>query len=208
VDVWEAIREERLALADTFASLDADQWDRPSLCSEWTVRHVLGHLVVATDPPLGRVVLATTKALGRFRIANARLAVAQAERPTAELIAALRAQAGARFSPPGLGPRAPLNDILMHGLDVRVPLGLDEPRPPERYGPALDLMLGKVPISFLPRGRPRVRWVATDHDWTRGSGPHVQGRIADLLLAAGGRGARVDALTGPGQPLVADWCGA
>ena len=94
----------------------------------------------------------------------------------------------------------------MHSLDVRVPLGLDEPRPPERYGPALDIMLRKLPISFLPRGRPRVRWIATDHDWTGGSGPEVRGRIADLLLAVGGRGARVDALTGPGQPLVAAWC--
>jgi hypothetical protein len=33
----------------------------------------------------------------------------------------------------------------------------------------------------------------------------VQGRMADLALAASGRGARVDAITGPGQPALAAW---
>lgn len=58
---------------------------------------------------------------------------------------------------------------------------------------------------FVPKGRPTLRWVATDLAWTHGTGDEVQGTMADVALAASGRGARVDALTGPGQPALASW---
>jgi hypothetical protein len=54
-------------------------------------------------------------------------------------------------------------------------------------------------------GRPAVRWVATDHEWAHGTGDEVQGTMADLALAASGRGARVDALTGSGLPALVAW---
>lgn len=206
MDIWNIIREERLALADTLETLEDDEWERPSLCTEWTVRQVLGHLVINADPPFGKLILATVRALGRFRIANSRLAVEQAKLPPSDLIALFRSKAASRAPTGGLGPAAPLNDILMHSLDIRVPLGIDESRPPERYAPAIEIMLRNLPIAFFPRGRPSVRWVASDHEWARGSGPEVRGRMADLLLAVGGRGARLDALEGPGHALVVAWC--
>jgi hypothetical protein len=41
---------ERLSFADLLEGLSDEQWDAPSLCAGWTVRHVPAHLtVVATD---------------------------------------------------------------------------------------------------------------------------------------------------------------
>jgi len=50
VDVWDAVREERLDLVDRVADLSPRQWDSPSLCAQWRVRDVL-----ATSPPEPRV---------------------------------------------------------------------------------------------------------------------------------------------------------
>ena len=130
MDIWAVIAEERTSLIETFEGLRDGQWDTPSLCGHWTVRQVLGHLVIATDPPGGRFAREVLKAFGSFDKANDRLALEQADRPIAELLADLRAGVEA-FTPPGLGPEAPLHDILLHSLDVRIPLGLpsrDRPR--------------------------------------------------------------------------------
>ena len=167
---------------------------------------MLGHLVVAVDPPLGRFMAEVAKAFGSFDKANDRMALALAQRPTADLIADLRSRVTKRSSPPGLGPEAPLHDILLHSLDVRIPLGLPTERPAERYAPALDLMFSLMGSrTLVPKGRPKLRWVATDHSWEHGAGDEVQGTMADLTLTASGRGARIDALTGAGQPALAAW---
>lgn len=204
MDIWPTIAEERLLLIATFEQLRPEQWDTPSLCGHWTVRQVLGHLVIATDPPLRRLLLETVKARS-FHNANDRVALQQADRPIDDLIADLRAHVSRQYTPPGLGPAAPLHDILLHSLDVRIPLGLPAGRPPERYEPALDLVFGRGVRMLVPKRRPTLRWVATDHPWTHGAGDEVHGTMADLALAASGRPARIDALTGPGQTAVAAW---
>lgn len=206
MDIWTAIAEERASILKTFEGLSAEQWDTPSLCGHWTVRQVLGHLVIAADPPTGRFLVELAKAAGSFDKANDRLARAEAERPTADLIARYRERLGKRSTPPGFGPSAPLSDILLHSLDVRIPLGLASERPADRYEPALELLFDRPGQRvFVPKGRPSLRWVATDHAWEHGTGDEVQGAMADLALAASGRGARVDALTGAGQPALAAW---
>jgi uncharacterized protein (TIGR03083 family) len=44
MDIWDAVREERIDLADRLAVLGPPQWDSASLCSHWRVRDVLGHV--------------------------------------------------------------------------------------------------------------------------------------------------------------------
>jgi uncharacterized protein (TIGR03083 family) len=206
MDIWAAIAEERASLVATFEQLTPEQLDTPSLCGHWTVRQVLGHLVVAVDPPLGRFTLEVAKAFGSFDKANDRLAIQQARRPAADLIAELRSKVTTRAAPPGLGPEAPLHDILLHSADVRIPLGLPDEHPPERFEPALGLVFGALGSrTLVPKGRPKVRWVATDHAWSLGTGLEVQGTMADLALTASGRDAHVRALTGPAQPAIAAW---
>src|SRR5689334_21136115 len=43
-DPWPTIHAERAALADDLAGLAEQRWDTASLCSEWTVLDVLGHM--------------------------------------------------------------------------------------------------------------------------------------------------------------------
>jgi uncharacterized protein (TIGR03083 family) len=206
MDLWTTIAEERASILETFEGLAAPQWDVPSLCGHWTVRQVLGHLIVAAAPPTGRFLSQVVKARGSFDTANDRLACIEAERPVDALLARYEERLGERNAPPGFGPRAPLADVLLHSLDVRIPLGLPSDRAPERYAPALDMLFTRLAAAaFVPKGRPKLRWVATDHTWAHGTGDEVHGTMAELTMAASGRGARVDALAGPGQPAVAAW---
>jgi len=200
------IADERASILETFEELTDEQWEVRSLCGHWSVRQVLGHLVIAGDPPMGRFLLEMAKAAGRFDLAQDRLAKAEAARPTAELLAAYRARVHKRFAPPGFGPRAPLTDVVLHSFDVRIPLGLSTERPAERYVPCLELLLDRrALIVFVPRGRPKLRWVATDLAWEHGTGDEVQGTMADLACAASGREARLGALGGPGQLALTRW---
>lgn len=167
---------------------------------------MLGHLVVAADPPAARLLVELVKARGSFDTANDRLARAEAERPTAELLERYRERVGARKTPPGFGTEAPLTDVIVHSHDIAIPLGLPSERPPERYAPGLDLLLGaRGARVFVPAARPHLRWVATDHAYARGAGDEVHGTMADLALTASGRRARLAALTGPGAPALQAW---
>lgn len=53
MNTWQAVDEERSALADDLAKLGDSDWDVQSLCSEWKVRHVVGHLIGGADVKIG-----------------------------------------------------------------------------------------------------------------------------------------------------------
>jgi len=206
MDMWGAIVEERTSILDTFETLSGAQWGTPSLCGRWTVRQVLGHLVVAADPPTIGFVVAFAKARGSFDRANDALARAEARREPEELITRYRVRLGERKTPPGFGPTAPLTDVLLHSLDVRIPLGLPTERPSAVYTKAMELLLSERGARvFVPKGRPEVRWSATDLPWSVGTGDEVHGTMADLALAASGRSARLGSLSGPGTAALAAW---
>lgn len=207
MDLWPEIVAARRSLIDTLADLDDEQWGSPSLCGAWTVREVLGHLILAAKPPAWRYVRAVARARGDFDTANHDLAVAEATRPTDQLLADYETLVEHRFSPPGWPKAAPLSDICLHSLDVRIPLGFDDPTPTTSYEPVLGLLFSRFGRNFAPSGRPEVRWVATDHDWSGGGGPEVRGAIGDLALTASGRPARLDRLDGDGVAAVAAWLG-
>ena len=48
-DVWPDVHQERQALLELLETLTPEQWDAPSLCAEWRVRDVVGHMVSETD---------------------------------------------------------------------------------------------------------------------------------------------------------------
>ena len=206
---WDAIAAERTALAGDLEALTTAQWEMPSLCGEWTVRQLVGHLVVVHTTTLPKFAIEMAKARGSFDRANSKLAVREGERPTADLAADLRRHAHSHFKPPGVGSDAPLTDILIHGRDIRVPLELAEHRASEPWRYALDLLVSsKGTRAFVPKGRPAVRLVATDLEWQHGDGDEVEGEARDLALALSGRTARLHALSGPGVAAIAAWLAA
>ncbi len=207
VDLWPITIGARRSLLETFEQLDDDQWSVPSLCERWTIRDVLAHLVLAIRPPMKRYIVAVAGAWGNFDRANCELALADAHKPVGDLLSDYRSVLEHRFSPPGWPQAAPLGDILLHTMDVRIPLGLETHQPAEHYEPVLMLLFGRAGKTLGRSGRPAVRWTATDHEWSHGDGPIVRGTMADLTLTVAGRGARLDHLEGEGVPSVRTWLG-
>ena len=205
MDLWAVTVGARRSLLETFEQLDSDQWEVRSLCEEWNLKEMLAHLILAARPPTLRYIAAVARAWGSFDKANHLLAVADAGRPVDELLAEYRAVLEHRFSPPGWPPAAPLSDILLHTLDVRIPLGLPTDQTADHYEPVMGLLFSRFRRPFTRKGRPGVRWIATDHNWTIGEGPEVRASMADLALTAAGRRARLDQLEGGGVPAIRAW---
>jgi hypothetical protein len=86
---------------------------------------------------------------------------------------------------------------------MRIPLGLPFEPDPHLTATALDFLTGPVPIGLVPLRRLRgIRLQATDIDRAWGKGQEIRGQSAELLMAAVGRTAVLDALDGPGLPLL------
>jgi len=204
----ELTREHRLGFIDTLEGLAPDQWLVPSLCSEWRVLDVAAHLAWA--PVLGAGAGAVAMARHGFSMNRmiARSAVAWSARGRDAILQQLRDNARTGARPIGMPPVAALADTVVHGLDVRRPLGLPGQVPSESVAPVADFSLGTPwPMNVVVGGSARrrisgVRLVATDLDWTHGSGPEVRASAETLLLLLYGRASRVDELAGPGAATV------
>lgn len=201
MDVFEEIADERRGMADLLSGLSAEQLRTPSLCSDWSVQEVAAHLVVPFEVSTPRFVLAMAGAGGSFDRANSRLACEQARRPVRDLVEVLRRKAGSRWTPPGGGPEAPLTDLLVHGLDLRWPLGLSRQLPAERVRTSLTFLTTRAGRGLTPKGAlDGLRFEAADVDWVHGGdGPAVRGSAEAVLLAMTGRTAALDHLTGEGS---------
>lgn len=212
---WATIALERRALADLVATLTPQQWATPSLCPAWTVHGVVAHLVSVHEAD--RRQLAGAVVRGRAlppRVVRA-LAAGLDGWSGADLADGLRRHAGSRFHPPGLGARSALTDVMVHRVDVAVPLGLPVDRPAAHWTPVLDFLLSGLPmLGSIRGGRPRLRYRATDVDWhggrsgRGGPGTEVSGTAAALATTIAGRPALVHELDGPGVAALRAWVGA
>lgn len=192
------VHAERAALIADLESLDDAQWDVPSLCTGWTVHDVVAHLVdTALTTRIGFVV-GLARARFDFDLLNARGVRREGGGSPQETLERLRRVASRRSTPP-----APLDSRLVeevvHGEDIRRPLGLTRCYPQEAVARALRLQ-ARTPAGFggakeLVAG---VELRATDADVSIGDGPAVSGPALSLLMAVSGRRAARDDLDGPG----------
>ena len=203
MDTFDAIAQERRGIADLFDQLTPQQLAEPSLCGAWTVHDVAAHLVTPLEVRTWEFLLTMLASGGSFDRANRKLTARRAGWPIHELTATLRSHAESRFTPPGMGPAAPLTDLLVHGLDVRRPLKISRTIPAERIRTCLDFLTARPRTGFVPTGRlTGLRLHATDLDWSAGSGPAVHGTAEDLLLAATGRPTGAQNLSGEGADTL------
>ncbi len=178
------IATERLALADLLATLTPEQWGTQSLCGAWTVKDVAVHLLPTLGKGMREFLGAVVRARGNLhRASESLVATYSAQLATDEIVASLREHADDRFAPPGVGANGPYTDVLVHGLDIAVPLGLDPARPAESWRTSLDFLVSRRGrLGFVPRPLPAVTLRATDLDWSHGSGPEVVGPAQVLGL--------------------------
>lgn len=197
------VAAERVALADTLDTLTDEDWATPSLCRGWTVRDVVAHLTLPLTRGLPQLMFDVARY--RFDFDRFTLETATSTRSTGpELAGVLRARRDHRFAPPGLGPVAPLTDVVVHGQDIRRPLGRPYELAADRARPILDFLVSPpAMIGFVRRDRIRgLSWAATDVDWRRGTGPAVEGPAEAVILALLGRRAAYADLAGPGVEIL------
>lgn len=190
------VHAERTALIEDLATLRPEQWDMPSWCSGWTVHDVAAHLVDNARTTRAGFVLALVRARFDFDRLNQRgLDTARGETPDVTL---RRLQEVARrTSGPPASADTRLVEEVMHGEDIRRPLGIVHDYAPEAVRRALSLQ-ARTSEAFGGAKElvGQVRLVATDTDLEVGQGNAVYGPALSLLLVASGRkNARAD-LTG------------
>jgi uncharacterized protein (TIGR03083 family) len=202
-DVWPMVHAERAALIEDLRGLDDRQWEEPSLCGRWTVHDVAAHMVdVARTTRLGFVV-GLARAGFDFHRQNDRGVERERRASPQETLERLVRVASRTSTPP-----APLDTRLVeevvHGEDIRRPLGRTRAYPQEAVLRSLRLQL-RTSTSFggAEERVSGLRLVATDADVTIGDGPEVRGPALSLLLALSGRRVALDDLTGPGVDALA-----
>jgi len=200
-DTFDLIAAERRRTADFLGSLDEAQGATPSLCGRWTVREVAAHLVMPFRLSRPQLLRRMVRHGGSFHRVSEEFAREVGREPLGSLADDLRANAADRFTPPTLGPEAPLTDVVVHTLDMRVPLGAGTG---DVAAEALDTVLAflrtpKAARGFVPKARTAgLSFRSTDTSWSDGEGPEVRGPAASLALAVTGRLAGFEDLDGDG----------
>lgn len=174
-------------LATALAPLDEPDWRRASLCEGWEVRHVIAHLTMAAryDETRFREEL---EADGHdFQAMSDRLAQRDGELAPATLLADLGSAALARFEQPGGGWLGSISHVVIHGLDVTLPLGLGRVAGDDATRLVLDGLVSPgertlFGVEIAGRG---LR--ATDLSWEHGTGVPLSAAAGELVATLSGR---------------------
>ncbi|MGC5627597.1 maleylpyruvate isomerase family mycothiol-dependent enzyme [Georgenia sp. Z1344] len=195
--LWQAIRTERMRLADDFADLTAEQWQTRSLSSDWTVEETLAHLTAAGST--GTLAWLRSMVGARFRtnVHNQRLLDRHKGATPAETLLLFRTTIPSQVEPTPT-TWAWLGEVVVHGMDIRHPLGIaSEPD----HDAVEQVALSYVAKDWAVNSSSAVEGlelVATDGVFRYGEGPEVTGRTLELVMAMAGRSAYVERLEGPG----------
>ncbi|MBU2695496.1 maleylpyruvate isomerase family mycothiol-dependent enzyme [Pimelobacter sp. 30-1] len=199
-DVWTWVHAERAALVADLAEVDAARWETPSLCPGWSVHDVVAHLIDNARTTRLGIVRAMVRARFDFDRQNADGVRRERGATPAETLDRLRAVVTRTTTPP-----APLDSRLVeevvHGEDVRRPLGITHTYAPTAVERALHYQARtSVSMGGAKQRIAGLRLEATDAELALGEagGTVVRGPAVALLLAASGRTAALDDLSGAG----------
>jgi len=196
-ETWELIHRERAAMADTLAELKPSQWTEPSLCAGWSVHLAAAHILAGAEQTQLGFITGMASSGFRFNTMIDRDARRLGKLAPAEIIERLRARTSTTNGPPAPAVTM-LGEIVVHTGDILYPLGQARDSSPKALAACLDMYQG---TGFPVGAKKRIdglRLIATDADWSHGTGPEVTGPALPLLLAMTGRAAGLDALSGSG----------
>ncbi|MET7320845.1 maleylpyruvate isomerase family mycothiol-dependent enzyme [Streptomyces sp. NPDC005549] len=204
--VWSSIRTERAALAADLADLTDEQWATPSLCTGLTVREVLAHLTAGASLSTVRWLAGVIRCRFDF---DKQVAVRLAEQlgaDPAETLARFRHVVPSTTKPP-LPAIAMLGETLVHGEDIRRPLGVRRDYPIDVVTRVAEYYQGSDMVVVAKKRIAGLRLAADDGPFTTGSGPVVSGPTVALVMAMTGRATYCDDLEGDGVELLRDRSG-
>jgi len=212
-DYAELVQAELTDMSALLADLQETEWDHPSLCEGWAVRHVVGHICLGYHANLAWVALQIVKERGNVERGSAKASKAFGDdHSPAELTRLFGDYAANCVKGKGISRLLPLGDRftdnLIHHEDIRRPLGRDREVPPERLRAALDRLPGIGGFLKSKKTDAGLRFEATDIDWSWGEGPVVRGPGRDLVLAMSGRPLGLETCAGDGMATLAERIGA
>jgi uncharacterized protein (TIGR03083 family) len=202
--LWQLVHAERAALAADLADLTDEQWTTRSLCTDFSVREVLAHITAAASLNPVRWMAGVIRCRFDFdKQVAMRLAEHLGATP-AETLERFREVVTSTTKPP-LPVVAMLGEAIVHGEDIRRPLGIRRDYPIETVTRLAEYYQGSDMV-VLAKGRiGGLRLVATDGPFTTGSGALVSGTTLALIMAMTGRTAFCDELEGDGvEALTAE----
>ncbi len=195
--VWKLIHAEREAVADMLEALTPEQWAERSLCGTWCVQQAAGHIVGGAEQTPGNFMTAMAANGFRFNRMIDKAARGIGACPPDEIIARLRARTTTTNRPPG-PTTTMLGEVVVHGEDIRHPLGLSADHAPDGLVACFDM----YKTANFPVGTKRriagLRLRPDDLEWSHGDGPEVTGPARSMLLVMTGRPGAVDDLAGEG----------
>jgi len=193
---WPLIHAERESLIADLGTLTDEQWATRSLCADWTVRDVLGHMISTAKMTPPKFFTSMAAAGFKFNNMNAKGVAAEATAKPADGLAVFRSHLKDTTHPPG-PVESMLGEAVIHPADIRTPLGIAREYPEEALIRVADFYKGSNLIVGAKRRIAGLTLRATDTGWTTGSGPEVTGPHLSLILAMTGRTALAD-LSGEG----------
>lgn len=196
-DMWDVIAAERGALADDLAGISDEQWQATSLCPEWSVRRVVGHMTAtARLTPAGFLTAFAKSGFSFNRFVNTAIDKNLGPGNVATL-ANFRAVQDLTTSPPG-PKQSWLGEVIVHSEDIRRPLGISHVYDPGAVVEVAEFFKGSNALIGTKSRISGLSLMATDANFRHGEGEEVAGPMLSLLMAMTGRAAACDDLTGPG----------
>src|ERR1700722_20008993 len=186
-----------LDLAERLAELDDEQWNSPSLCSQWRIRDVLAHVTAGAEGAFGfgaifSGMLRHGFSFNRWVAADGRV---RGQRDPPVVLQALRNAAANREALSGARPVS-LTHVLIHGQDMCRPLGITRDLPESHLVPVADFVKDDVHRFGAKKRIAGLRLTATDMDWSQGNGPEVTGPGEALVMMMAGGVVALDDLSG------------
>jgi uncharacterized protein (TIGR03083 family) len=181
-DTWAMIHAERSRVADMLVGLSSEQWTMDTLCKGWNVQMVAAHMMNAGEQSTSKFFRGLLASGLRFNVMMDDQAHASAKLAPKEIIERIRASTTTTNKPPA-ATMAMLGEVVVHGNDIRQPLGIDDDSSTEAKLACLEMFKGS---NFPVRAKKTITGLtlkATDVDWTFGSGPEVRGPLVALLMA-------------------------
>ena len=166
MDIWPTVHAERKALADDLRGLGTEDWARPSLCDNWTVRDVLAHMTSAAKltPPafFGRMIGSGFS----FDKVQEKGVAANLGASGADTLANFESVMTSVKHPPG-PTQTWLGETVVHSEDIRRPLTIKHDYPEDALERVADFYRK---LNLIVGGKGRVSGItlrATDADWCR-----------------------------------------
>ena len=198
-DHWAAVTAVRLQIADLLDTLSAEELEAQSLCREWRVRDVAGHVALVPTITTWQLLSVAPGAGFNMHRMNTLLARRAGSAPTDSIVTKLRQHAADQTTARVLNVADSLFDVLVHSQDIARPLDRTLAVPADYTRAGLERVWTMGWPFNAKKKLSGLRLTATDTDWAVGDGAEITGSAMALLLLLTGRTATATTeLHGPG----------